>query len=375
VAKENVLILTREISGKKNAMNLRLNEIMRFFSKRYNVYVVYPAKEDRRYMNLGISYIAIKSFLNMRLVRRVAYRHRLLGQIKGILDEINPKIIYTQEPTNTAVFRMAQDSIKIFDILGINQSESLKGEGGIIKYIKSIYNMNIERMGARQADFIFTVNNAHKREISKFTDKKIYVLRDGIDKHFFSPHKQLKKNRIECAFVGSLIKRRIENIMRAVPEALKHNSRLHFKIIGFGPDEKFYREMANNNNTSQFIEFTGYMENKKVYDALTTSDICFSDDWSYIGFPTKVFEYMAMGKAVLVEDTPAVREIVREDINGLLYKNAKDFVKKLLLLASDDTLRARIGRQARVDARNHTWDAREVEFNKILGDINGKTKR
>jgi glycosyltransferase involved in cell wall biosynthesis len=52
----------------------------------------------------------------------------------------------------------------------------------------------------------------------------------------------------------------------------------------------------------------------------------------------KVFEYMAMGKATVVEDTEAAREILTDGVNVLLYKDKRDLLEKIVLLTKDKEL-------------------------------------
>ena len=77
----------------------------------------------------------------------------------------------------------------------------------------------------------------------------------------------------------------------------------------------------------------------------------------------KVFEYMAMGKAVVAEDTVAAREILIDGVNALLYKDEKDLLEKIILLAKDRNLREELGRNAReLVMKEHTWEKRGEEI-------------
>ena len=45
--------------------------------------------------------------------------------------------------------------------------------------------------------------------------------------------------------------------------------------------------------------------------------------------PMKVFEYMAIGKAIVLEDTEAAREVLTDSVNALLYKDEKALLEKM----------------------------------------------
>lgn len=113
------------------------------------------------------------------------------------------------------------------------------------------------------------------------------------------------------------------------------------------------------------VTFYGHVPHEKIFDYITKADIAFSDDWSVIGFPMKLFDYMALGKAIVVEGTESVKELVTDRVNGLLYTNESELKEKILVLARDVSLRRKLGEAARRMMDQHTWEKR-VE---VLGEI------
>jgi glycosyltransferase involved in cell wall biosynthesis len=77
--------------------------------------------------------------------------------------------------------------------------------------------------------------------------------------------------------------------------------------------------------------------------------------------PLKVFEYMAAGKAILCSDLPVLREVMRDGDNCLLLPpdDVDAWSAALERLRDDGDLRARLGKNARLDFLEHyTWKAR-----------------
>jgi len=87
------------------------------------------------------------------------------------------------------------------------------------------------------------------------------------------------------------------------------------------------------------------------------------------GFPYKIYEYMAMGKVSLVENTKGVKEILIDGKNSLLYKDSKEFENKVLKIMNNPKLKKRIEKNALIESKKHTWYQREKEFNKIIREI------
>jgi glycosyltransferase involved in cell wall biosynthesis len=87
-------------------------------------------------------------------------------------------------------------------------------------------------------------------------------------------------------------------------------------------------------------------------------DIAVLPDSNAYGSPMKLFEYLAMGKAVVAPRVGPVEEIVRDGENGLLIEpaNAEQLAERVLRLAEDPGLRFRLGQQGRAEVlARHTW--------------------
>ena len=65
--------------------------------------------------------------------------------------------------------------------------------------------------------------------------------------------------------------------------------------------------------------------------------------------PLKPLEALAMGRAVVASDLPAMRELISDGSTGLLFRagDVTDLSRKILQLLSDSSLRALLGRNGR----------------------------
>ena len=88
--------------------------------------------------------------------------------------------------------------------------------------------------------------------------------------------------------------------------------------------------------------------------------------------PLKLFEYLALGRAIIASDLPALREVLTHDETAWLVPPGDDraLADALSLLATNQPLRERLGQAARKLSQEFTWERRaerlEIAFTEGL---------
>jgi glycosyltransferase involved in cell wall biosynthesis len=114
------------------------------------------------------------------------------------------------------------------------------------------------------------------------------------------------------------------------------------------------------------LHFTGLVERSAVAEWTSAFDIALQPAANPYASPLKLFEYMAMRRAIVAPDQPNIREVLRHEANALLFEpgDAESFATAVRRLAFDPDLRARLAHAAAetVRQRNMTWahNARRV---------------
>ena len=93
-------------------------------------------------------------------------------------------------------------------------------------------------------------------------------------------------------------------------------------------------------------------------DILVAPHVPNADGTPFFGSPTKLFEYMAMGKGIVASDLDQIGEVLRHDETAWLVRpgDVASLVEGLLALIGDPGLRDRLGRAAREAAvARHSW--------------------
>jgi glycosyltransferase involved in cell wall biosynthesis len=109
------------------------------------------------------------------------------------------------------------------------------------------------------------------------------------------------------------------------------------------------------------VRFTGVVSRETVPALVAAFDIALQPAVVAYASPLKLFEYLALGKAVLAPSTPNIEEVLMHDDNALLFDPAADgaFEAALCRLADDASLRMRLADRARatIVEQGLTWRA------------------
>ncbi len=93
-----------------------------------------------------------------------------------------------------------------------------------------------------------------------------------------------------------------------------------------------------------------------------------------ISFPSKLMEYLAMGKAVVGSKTSDIHRIITHMETGMLYApgDVEDFISCLITL-KDPLLREKLGEKGHKLAKDHyTWEIQGASFANLLKIVDGK---
>jgi glycosyltransferase involved in cell wall biosynthesis len=273
---------------------------------------------------------------------------------------------------------LSGDGFIQFDLMGLISEEKflLKQKNFWMKIGKKMFSF-LENSFLSQVDFITTINDKHKQIIQSRIRRPVYVIRDGVHEDILKPSVNLSKEKkdtggIVLIFVGQLNHFRLDPLFRAMADLTAELPSLHLQILGSGPQFDRYRRMTDHLGLKGNVSFEGYISHEKIFDYIAMADIAYSDDWSINGFPMKIFEYMAMGKPVIAEETESIKELMSDNTNALLYKNESELKEKLLLLARDEELRMRIGENGKRIIRDHVWGIRTKTLHSIYLEYMGK---
>ena len=131
-------------------------------------------------------------------------------------------------------------------------------------------------------------------------------------------------------------------------------------VVGAGPAQAALEQLALALHLGDRVRFTGVIDRHAVPDHVAAFDIALQPAVVAYASPLKLFEYLALGKAVVAPATPNIMEVLRDEENALLFDpvQAGAFERALQRLATDAVLRQRVGQAARetILQQGLTWN-------------------
>ena len=148
-------------------------------------------------------------------------------------------------------------------------------------------------------------------------------------------------------------------------------------LVGDGAARQTMMQRAAELGLADAARFTGLVPHDQVPRLLAAADVAVvpyppmeTDLWLS---PLKLFEYMASGMAIIASAVGQLTEVVQDGRNGLLVPpgDVPAMAAALQRLIVDPTLRSRLGRQAREDAkRKHSWEHYLSRLERLLSMAN-----
>lgn len=228
-----------------------------------------------------------------------------------------------------------------------------------------------ERYVWRAADLVLPVTKVLARYVidAGADPRRIEVLPNGIDLQHFTPTLSGDTVRAQyrlhgktvIGFTGFLREwHGLPAIVEVVRDLKAQGFDLHFLVVGDGPGRPALDRAARAAGIEDCITVTGVVDRRDIPAHVAAFDIAVQPKATVYASPLKLFEYMALGRAVIAPDQPNLREILTHRDNALLFApdDPDSLRDSLVALIRDDALRHRVGAAAARTVRDFelTWD-------------------
>lgn len=234
----------------------------------------------------------------------------------------------------------------------------------------------VERANLQAADLVVVVSDALAPwlETMGVAPDKVLVNPNGVDPDRFAPTLDGGAVRRELGwgdqpvigFIGSFGPwHGADVLVSAFARLASRFPDARLLLIGDGVTLPRVRAMVRELGLTDRVALTGVVPQSDSPRYLAACDILVSpqvpnaDGSTFFGSPTKLFEYMAMGRAVVASRVGQLAQVIAHDVTGWLVEpgQAESLGDGLAVLLADADRRARLGRAARAEVlRAYTWD-------------------
>lgn len=240
-----------------------------------------------------------------------------------------------------------------------------------------------ERYAWTGADFALPVTEvlAERVRAVGVPDARIRVIHNGIDRDRFAGAVDVAAAKASLGLSGKLVLgftgfmrpwHGLDRVVRFIARAGRGD--LHLLMVGDGPARAPLESLARELGIEQAVTVTGVVPRDRVAEHVAAFDVALQPDVVTYASPLKLFEYMAMGKAIVAPARPNIREILTDGDDAMLFDaDAEGALEQALEnICADDDLRRRLGAgaAATITRRDFTWDgnaARVEELYRGLG--------
>lgn len=234
----------------------------------------------------------------------------------------------------------------------------------------------------RKADLIFPISKHMEAELVArgISKTKMMVLPMGVNHELFSPQSSDRTtirerynlgNAPVIVYVGVISKmRQIDLVIYAFSIIKQHNNAAKLLIVGTGDDKCRLEELAVKLQVSEEVIFTDQVPYFHVPNYIAAADICLSPipplPIYKVSSPTKLFEYMAMGKPIVAnKEIPEHQQVLEASGGGVLVSfDPNAFAEGALELLNNSERSKEMGNKGRewvISNRSYEILARKVE--------------
>lgn len=220
----------------------------------------------------------------------------------------------------------------------------------------------------RQADYLLPVTGVLARiiEESGVPSERVVVIPNGIDPERFRDFLPLDSAKRKLGLEGCFVLgftgfvrewNRLDRVIDYV--ARPDNGACRLVVVGDGPAVPALKARAKRLEVEERVRFVGVVDRDAVRDWVAAFDVALLPAVTEYASPLKLFEYLALGRAIVAPSQPNLCEILRHGENAMLFDADSEagLSQALDAMKGDAARRAALGRAAArsIEAAGLTW--------------------
>ena len=331
--------------------------------------------------DLEIHYISPEAaFWDFRELPSLHFNETFERNARKLLNGERLSFIYQRYSLNNYSGVALSRELKLPFVLEYNGSEIWIHRKWMRRLKYESLSERIELLNLKGADVVVVVSQAMKDElVARGIDpKKILVNPNGVDPEKYNPEvdgsrvrrtHNISNKDIVVGFIGTfgpwhgaeVLVEAFGKLIQAYPT---YRNRVRLLMIGDGMKMGQVKEQVVRFALEEVGILTGLVDQNEGPAYLAACDMFVSphipnpDGTPFFGSPTKLFEYMAMGKGIVASDLEQIGEVLEHGATAWLVNpgDVESLTMGLKTLIDDEDLRYKLGLAARREAvAKYTW--------------------
>jgi glycosyltransferase involved in cell wall biosynthesis len=364
-------ILYHHRIASKDGQNVHVEEVIHALRELgHDVRVVAPSvHDDSEFGHEGGWVSRLKAALPKAVYEILEMAYSLLAyrKLAAAIREFQPDVIY--ERYNLFLFSgiWAKRRFKLPLLLEVNAplaEERSQHDGMAFKRLA----LRAQAWVWRSADRCLPVTDVLAGYLRRagVLDERIEVIHNGINEAHFATAPDNAAAKAKLGLTGEIVLgftgfvrswHGLDKIIRWMASA--GHEKVHFLVVGEGPARPELEALARELNIASRVTFTGLVHRDQVPEHVAAFDVALQPAVVEYASPLKLFEYLALGRAVVAPRVRNLMEILTDGENALLFDPDLPgaLENALTRLCDDAALREQLGYKARasIQERGFTW--------------------
>lgn len=301
----------------------------------------------------------------------LAYNVYGYASLRRTISARKPDLIYERYALNTFCGIWASRRFGIPLLLEVNAPLYYE-QARLGRLVFKRFAQYAERWICSNSTWTIVVSHVMKKFLTRngVCGDRISVIPNAIDPEKFHPgvsgsvvrQQYGLENKLVIGFVGWFRKwHGLEMLLNVMCQAEFGGRGVRLLLVGDGPAFADLYRFAREHDLLSFVIFTGPVARDRIPEHIAAMDIAIQPSVTEYACPIKIIEYMSMGKCIVAPDQPNIREILKDGINGLLFKpdNQEELKTVLTKAVKNSEVYKRLGDRAYHTSRErkYLWSA------------------
>jgi glycosyltransferase involved in cell wall biosynthesis len=236
-----------------------------------------------------------------------------------------------------------------------------------------------ERVSTRFADYVLTAGAPFRRRLLErgVPNDKLTVIMNSADPRLFTQQQPQKRNDDGFTLIhhGSLFERNGLDIAIRAVDRLRHEiPNLRFNIYGQGEAEAGLADLVRELDLRDHVKLGGFVSIDAIPALISSADLGViplrKNSFNDLIYPTKAFEYLAMGVPVIMARTEAVVDLFA-DVPDMLFtpEQVDELADRILMLYREPERRQRLLAAAQQAYIPYEWENQRRTYVAIMNHL------